>query len=115
MADTRCPMCAKVNPDDREECQYCGARLVPLIIEAPPEEEGERGSGGAAAESAAWERGSGSGERCLGAGEKETGEAGFEGGFSEFEAEGSLNLRRRVTPIGCRSCEGRRISPNPPW
>jgi hypothetical protein len=59
MADTRCPMCGKVNPDDREECQYCGARLVPLIIEAPPEEEGELGSGGAAAESAAWERGSG--------------------------------------------------------
>jgi len=85
MADTRCPMCGKVNPDDREECQYCGARLVPLIIEAPPEEEGERGSGGAAAESAAWERGSG------GAREKETGEAGFEEGFSEFEAEGDAD------------------------
>ena len=31
MADIRCPMCSKPNPADQEVCQYCGARLKPLI------------------------------------------------------------------------------------
>jgi hypothetical protein len=30
MADTRCPMCGKLNPGDASACQYCGARLKPL-------------------------------------------------------------------------------------
>ena len=31
MADVRCPMCGKPNPEDLEECQFCGARLKPVI------------------------------------------------------------------------------------
>ena len=31
MADTRCPMCGKVNPPDLDVCQYCGARLKPVV------------------------------------------------------------------------------------
>lgn len=38
MADIRCPMCGKPNPDDRDTCQYCQARLKPLIG-GPPEEQ----------------------------------------------------------------------------
>lgn len=39
MAEIRCPMCGKPNPPDLEVCQYCGARLVPLISETPPQEQ----------------------------------------------------------------------------
>jgi len=37
MTDVRCPMCGKLNSDDLEVCQYCQARLKPLI--APPDDE----------------------------------------------------------------------------
>ena len=30
MADVRCPMCSAPNPEDRDTCQVCGARLTPL-------------------------------------------------------------------------------------
>jgi hypothetical protein len=32
MADVKCPMCGKPNPADAEVCEYCQARLKPLII-----------------------------------------------------------------------------------
>lgn len=32
MAENRCPMCGEINPEDLEVCQYCGARLTPLIL-----------------------------------------------------------------------------------
>lgn len=32
MADIRCPMCSKPNPEDAEVCQYCQARLKPLVV-----------------------------------------------------------------------------------
>ncbi len=38
MNEIRCPMCGKPNPDDREECRYCGARLIPLVASQAPEE-----------------------------------------------------------------------------
>ncbi len=31
MADVRCPMCGKPNPEDLVECQFCGARLKPVL------------------------------------------------------------------------------------
>lgn len=31
MADIRCPMCGNANPDHLEVCQFCQARLTPLI------------------------------------------------------------------------------------
>ena len=31
MADVRCPMCGKLNPEKLEECQFCGARLKPVL------------------------------------------------------------------------------------
>jgi hypothetical protein len=40
MADVRCPMCGKLNPPEREICQYCQARLKPAwglsSAEKPP-------------------------------------------------------------------------------
>lgn len=33
MAEIRCPMCSKPNPDDLEICQYCQARLKPLVVD----------------------------------------------------------------------------------
>jgi hypothetical protein len=40
MAETvRCPMCGKPNPAELEVCQFCQARLKPLIIKQPPELE----------------------------------------------------------------------------
>jgi hypothetical protein len=36
--EVRCPMCGKPNPPELEECQYCHARLKPLIVSPPPEE-----------------------------------------------------------------------------
>ena len=45
MADVRCPMCGKTNPADRDTCQFCDARLKPLIIGGAP--------GGSAASEAA--------------------------------------------------------------
>jgi hypothetical protein len=39
MAEVSCPMCGKLNPADRQVCQFCDARLVPLIAETPPEGE----------------------------------------------------------------------------
>jgi len=38
MSDIRCPMCGKSNPSERETCQYCQARLKPLIISQQPGE-----------------------------------------------------------------------------
>jgi hypothetical protein len=38
MADSRCPMCGKLNPAEMNACRYCGARLKPLQYgEAPSE------------------------------------------------------------------------------
>ena len=41
MADERCPMCGKLNPDDLEVCQYCQARLKPLNISPSEENQAE--------------------------------------------------------------------------
>ncbi|MEA2008993.1 MAG: hypothetical protein U9O54_07715 [Chloroflexota bacterium] len=30
MTEKRCPLCGKLNPEDREVCQFCEARLTPL-------------------------------------------------------------------------------------
>jgi len=38
MADMRCQMCGKTNPDDLDECQFCGARLKPLIKPSPSDQ-----------------------------------------------------------------------------
>jgi hypothetical protein len=35
MADTRCPMCGKLNREELETCQFCGARLKPLVVPSP--------------------------------------------------------------------------------
>lgn len=34
MAEIRCPMCSKPNPEDAELCSFCGARLKPLVAGA---------------------------------------------------------------------------------
>ena len=39
MADVRCPMCGKPNPEQLEECQFCGARLKPVIAPPPADSE----------------------------------------------------------------------------
>lgn len=36
MAEIRCQMCGKPNPEHLEECQFCGARLKPLIASSGP-------------------------------------------------------------------------------
>ncbi len=38
MNEIRCPMCGKPNPEDHDECRYCGARLKPLVGSSRPEE-----------------------------------------------------------------------------
>jgi hypothetical protein len=35
MAAVRCPMCGKVNPPELEECQFCGARIKPILSSTP--------------------------------------------------------------------------------
>ncbi len=35
MAGAHCPMCGKTNPENLDVCQFCGARLTPLIIPKP--------------------------------------------------------------------------------
>ncbi|MGE5223665.1 MAG: zinc ribbon domain-containing protein, partial [Omnitrophica WOR_2 bacterium] len=47
MTDIRCPMCGKPNPAGSEICQYCQARLKPLVIPQPPEEGGKTPAQGA--------------------------------------------------------------------
>ncbi len=37
MAEIRCPMCSKPNPEDAETCTFCGARLKPLVVDTPGE------------------------------------------------------------------------------
>ncbi len=37
MADIRCPMCGKNNPEELEICRFCGARLKPLRPSTPAE------------------------------------------------------------------------------
>lgn len=42
--EVRCPMCSKPNPAEAEVCEFCGARLKPLVAGEggqPPEEAGE--------------------------------------------------------------------------
>jgi len=51
MAEIRCPMCSKPNPEDAETCSFCGARLKPLVADSPeepssaggPQDEGQGG------------------------------------------------------------------------
>jgi hypothetical protein len=31
-SEVRCPMCSKPNPAEAEECEFCGARIKPLVI-----------------------------------------------------------------------------------
>jgi hypothetical protein len=38
MADIRCPMCGKPNPEDLEICQFCQARLKPLRLTSQQDE-----------------------------------------------------------------------------
>ena len=38
MAEIRCPMCGKPNPDDLEVCQFCHARLKPMRPTSPQDE-----------------------------------------------------------------------------
>jgi hypothetical protein len=46
MADVRCQMCGKPNPPELEECQFCGARIKPVLASTPvdsrPIEAGEK-------------------------------------------------------------------------
>lgn len=39
MADVRCPMCGKANSDEAQLCQYCGARIKPLLASAPADSQ----------------------------------------------------------------------------
>lgn len=39
--ELRCPMCSKLNPPGAEACEFCGARLKPLIVGAVPDDSGE--------------------------------------------------------------------------
>jgi hypothetical protein len=46
MAEIRCPMCSKSNPEDVEVCNFCGARMKPLVVdptshELPPDRGGD--------------------------------------------------------------------------
>ncbi len=41
MAEIRCPMCGKPNPDHIEVCQHCQARLKPLVASSPGESDSE--------------------------------------------------------------------------
>jgi len=36
MAEIRCPMCGKTNPEGQDDCQYCQARLTPLSAKPFP-------------------------------------------------------------------------------
>ncbi|MCH7588443.1 MAG: hypothetical protein IIC78_10520 [Chloroflexi bacterium] len=38
MADIRCPMCSKPNAEEAQVCEFCGARITPLIIGQDAEE-----------------------------------------------------------------------------
>ncbi len=42
MAEIRCPMCGKSNPDNLEVCQHCQARLKPLTISPSESPEGSK-------------------------------------------------------------------------
>ncbi len=39
MAELRCPMCAKPNPEELDVCKFCGARLKPLVALSPDDFE----------------------------------------------------------------------------
>ena len=45
MGEIRCPMCGKPNPDELDVCQYCEARLKPLIGPFEPADTHEPGEG----------------------------------------------------------------------
>ncbi|MBN2550323.1 MAG: hypothetical protein JXB15_14260 [Anaerolineales bacterium] len=38
MADIRCPLCGKLNPDDLDVCRFCQARLKPFWVGSAPDE-----------------------------------------------------------------------------
>ena len=38
MTEVRCPMCSKPNAEDAEICEFCGARITPLVVGSSAEE-----------------------------------------------------------------------------
>jgi hypothetical protein len=44
MADVHCPMCGKSNAQELDECQYCGARLKPVVPSTPAASQAMPGS-----------------------------------------------------------------------
>jgi hypothetical protein len=39
MAEVRCPMCGKANPEELDNCQFCQARMKPLVFSSRSEED----------------------------------------------------------------------------
>lgn len=44
MAEVRCPMCGKTNPEELDVCQFCGARLKPLLPSTPDDSQPNKAS-----------------------------------------------------------------------
>jgi hypothetical protein len=106
MAEKRCPMCSKPNPEEASECAYCGARLKPLVV-GPSESEAQlKGQP---------PEGAGSGEedwisRIRAESEVSAGEAAEEAPSEEGELDWLSRLRRAEG-----ESEGPPESPVPGW
>ncbi|HNB53994.1 MAG TPA: hypothetical protein PK530_18750, partial [Anaerolineales bacterium] len=71
MADIRCQMCGKQNPDNLQECKFCGARLKPLIASPGPskpkaEDAGANWANASPEDTLDWLRSLGQDEKSLG-------------------------------------------------
>lgn len=71
MADIRCQMCGKQNPDNLQECKFCGARLKPLIAPSSSskpksEETGSNWANTSPEDTLDWLRSLGQDEKSLG-------------------------------------------------
>ncbi|MEW5829157.1 MAG: hypothetical protein AB1846_09740 [Chloroflexota bacterium] len=98
MADVKCPMCGKPNPDDLDTCQFCDARLKPLIHPSPDDRAPLRPGDAPTKKDTAEFEGAGYRERLAGQGPIAPGDVPTKKDTSELERALPAWLRQARNP-----------------